>query len=235
MIFSGILADSKNPAADLRALGLDPQLAKYAGTGAWTPGHLLSPDGRVRRPAAREYVHRAALLSVAAGAHVAAAARCCCHESRSCGATGTAISSRPRDCLPHAQSRAFTRVERPFTNTSYRAVNKWIVFALAGWPLFAVWRWVRERDTARPPPLGTAGAAAHLLPGGIVQRGVRRRLRRDQAYVPVQPLAGCVPALCGGADLQVCAGSPEPALSRPVGYHYKHAARSPFCPTHAGA
>ena len=36
MVFSGILADSKNPAADLRALGLDPQLAKYAGTGAWS-------------------------------------------------------------------------------------------------------------------------------------------------------------------------------------------------------
>src|SRR5580700_8595103 len=37
MIFSGILAESKNPAADLRALGLDPQLAKYSGTGAWSP------------------------------------------------------------------------------------------------------------------------------------------------------------------------------------------------------
>ena len=29
--------NSKNPEADLRALGLDPQLAKYSGTGAWTP------------------------------------------------------------------------------------------------------------------------------------------------------------------------------------------------------
>src|ERR1039458_316562 len=38
VVFSGILADSKNPEADLRALGLDPQLARYSGTGAWTPG-----------------------------------------------------------------------------------------------------------------------------------------------------------------------------------------------------
>jgi hypothetical protein len=28
-------------------------------------------------------------------------------------------------------------------------VNKWLVFALAGWPLLAVWRWVRTRDIAR--------------------------------------------------------------------------------------
>jgi hypothetical protein len=28
----------EDPEADLRALGLDPQLAKYAGTGAWSPG-----------------------------------------------------------------------------------------------------------------------------------------------------------------------------------------------------
>src|ERR1700677_1220276 len=37
-IFSVILADSKNPPADLQALGLDPRLSRYAGTGAWSPG-----------------------------------------------------------------------------------------------------------------------------------------------------------------------------------------------------
>jgi hypothetical protein len=38
MIFMAILPESKNPSADLRALGLDPQLAHFAGTGAWSPG-----------------------------------------------------------------------------------------------------------------------------------------------------------------------------------------------------
>jgi len=35
MVFMAILPESKNPAADLEALGLDPQLLDYSGTGAW--------------------------------------------------------------------------------------------------------------------------------------------------------------------------------------------------------
>lgn len=38
VVFFGILPGSSDPAADLRALGLDPAYAKYSGTLAWTEG-----------------------------------------------------------------------------------------------------------------------------------------------------------------------------------------------------
>ncbi len=38
MLFTVILGESKNPAADLKTLGLNPELAEFAGTGAWSPG-----------------------------------------------------------------------------------------------------------------------------------------------------------------------------------------------------
>ena len=37
-LFLAVLPESKNPSADLQALGLDPQLVKYTGTGSWSPG-----------------------------------------------------------------------------------------------------------------------------------------------------------------------------------------------------
>ncbi len=36
LVFMSILPESKNPAADLAALGLDPQLQDYSGSGAWS-------------------------------------------------------------------------------------------------------------------------------------------------------------------------------------------------------
>jgi hypothetical protein len=38
MLFTAILGESKDPAADLKALGLHPELARFAGSGAWSPG-----------------------------------------------------------------------------------------------------------------------------------------------------------------------------------------------------
>jgi hypothetical protein len=38
MIFMAILPESKSPSTDLEALGLDPELARYSGTGAWSAG-----------------------------------------------------------------------------------------------------------------------------------------------------------------------------------------------------
>src|SRR6266404_2961572 len=43
MVFLAILPESRNPAADLEALGLDPQLQRYSGTGAWSAGSAF-PD-----------------------------------------------------------------------------------------------------------------------------------------------------------------------------------------------
>lgn len=38
VVFLSILPESKNPAADLQSLGVDSGLAKFSGTGAWSPG-----------------------------------------------------------------------------------------------------------------------------------------------------------------------------------------------------
>jgi hypothetical protein len=38
MVFSAILPESKTPQSDLRALGLNPDYARYSGTLAWSPG-----------------------------------------------------------------------------------------------------------------------------------------------------------------------------------------------------
>lgn len=37
-MFLAILPESRNPSADLNALGVQPDLVKYSGTGAWSPG-----------------------------------------------------------------------------------------------------------------------------------------------------------------------------------------------------
>jgi hypothetical protein len=49
---------------------------------------------------------------------------------------------------PSAQSRAFT-VWSGFHEHVLPAVSKWIVFALAAWPVLAAWQWLRDRDPAR--------------------------------------------------------------------------------------
>jgi hypothetical protein len=147
VIFSGILGDSKNPEADLRALGLDPQLAKYAGTGAWTSGTdfpQMAASGVLARvntfTVLRFYLLRPArmwrrlhgLLPVIT------------FMRRTWYGNFEPAAGLP----PAAQSRAFT-LWSGFHEHVLPFVNKWIVFALAGWPLFAAWRWFRQRDVAR--------------------------------------------------------------------------------------
>ena len=147
MVFSGILAESKNPEADLRALGLDPQLAKYSGTGAWSSGTYfpeMAASGVLRGvntfTVLRFYLLRPARM-----------------WRRLHGLLpkitflrwGGYGNFEPSAGLPPgAQSRAFT-LWSGFHEHVLPSVNKWIVFALAGWPLLAAWRWVRGRDIVR--------------------------------------------------------------------------------------
>jgi hypothetical protein len=49
---------------------------------------------------------------------------------------------------PATLSRAFN-LWSGFHERVLPVFNKWIVFALTGWPLLAAWRWVREPDTLR--------------------------------------------------------------------------------------
>jgi hypothetical protein len=147
VVFSGILVDSKNPEADLRALGLDPQLARYAGTGAWTPGTdfpEMAASGVLARvntfSVLRFYLLRPArmwrrlhgLLPVIT-----------CFRRNWYG------NFEPSAGLPPAaQSRAFT-IWSGFHEQLLPHISKWIVFALASWPLLAAWRWFRTQDAAR--------------------------------------------------------------------------------------
>jgi hypothetical protein len=147
VIFSGILPESKNPEADLRALGLDPQLAKYSGTGAWTPGTYfqeMAASGVLRQvntfTVLRFYLLRPARM-----------------WSRLHGLLPQ-ITFLRRDWYgnfepsaglpPAAQSHAFT-LWSGFHERVLPYVNRWIVFALAVWPLLAAWRWIRARDILR--------------------------------------------------------------------------------------
>jgi hypothetical protein len=147
VIFSGILPESKNPEADLRALGLDPQLAKYSGTGAWTPGTdfpEMAASGVLRRvntfAVLRFYLLRPARMW------------------RRLHGLLPIITFLRRDWYgnfepsaglpPAAQSHAFT-LWSGFHERVLPYVNRWIVFALAAWPLLAAWRWIRGRDILR--------------------------------------------------------------------------------------
>jgi len=144
VVFAGILPDSKNPEADLRALGLDPRLAKYAQTGAWTPGTYypeMAASGALKRvntfTVLRFYLLRPARM-----------------WRRLHGLLPTITFLRrtwygnfePSAGLPPAaQSRAFT-LWSGFHERVLPYANKWIVLALAVWPPLAAWRWVRTRD-----------------------------------------------------------------------------------------
>ena len=147
VIFSGILPESKTPEADLRALGLDPQLAKYSGTGAWTPGTdfpEMAASGVLRRvntfAVLRFYLLRPARMW------------------RRLHGLLPIITFLRRDWYgnfepsaglpPAAQSHAFT-LWSGFHERVLPYVNRWIVFALAAWPLLAAWRWIRGRDILR--------------------------------------------------------------------------------------
>ncbi len=81
MIFMAVLPESKDPASDLKSLGLDPKYVRYSGTLAWSPntgvadGYLVNAiqaavtpitvvEFYVRRPS-RMWTHIRSVLSVA--------------------------------------------------------------------------------------------------------------------------------------------------------------------------
>lgn len=145
MVFAGVLPDSKDPAADLRALGLDPQLAKYSGSGAWSPGTdfpALAESGVLRKvntfTILRFYLLRPARL-----------------WRRLHGVLPRITFLRPpygnfepsAGLAPEAKSRAFN-LWSGFHEHVLPACNKWIVFALAGWLLGAAWVRIREPGEA---------------------------------------------------------------------------------------
>jgi len=147
MIFSGILPETKNPAADLVALGLDPQLARYAGSGAWTQNTdfpALAESGVLENKVTtftilRFYVLRPARLW------------------RRLHGVFPVITSLEPPYGNFEESTGFppvtlTRGFRLWSNFHAHVLafsSKWIVFALAVWPAGAVWLWIRNKDAAR--------------------------------------------------------------------------------------
>jgi hypothetical protein len=147
MVFSGILGDSKDPAADLRALGLDPQLARYAGTGAWSAGTYF-PEMAASRVLERVNTFTVLRFYLLRPARMWRRLHGLLPQITFLR-RGTYGNFEPSAGLPPgAQSRAFT-LWSGFHEHVLPPVNKWIVFGLVSWPLMAIWRWLQNRDLVR--------------------------------------------------------------------------------------
>ena len=147
VIFSGILPESKNPQADLRALGLDPQLAKYTGTGAWTPGtyfNEMAASGVLARvntfTVLRFYLLRPARMWRRLHGLLP--------QITFLRRTWYGNFEPSAGLPPAAQSHAFT-LWSGLHERVLPHVSKWIVFALAGWLPLLGRRWIRERNILR--------------------------------------------------------------------------------------
>lgn len=143
MIFSGILGDSKSPASDLEALGLNPGLAKYAGTGAWSAGtHYpeMAASGEMRSVSTftivRFYLARPARLWRRLHQRLPMIT-----FLRYWYGNFEPSAGYP----PATLSQAFNLWSAIHEHV-LPIFNKWIVLALAGWPFVAAWRWKRARD-----------------------------------------------------------------------------------------
>jgi len=147
MVFSGILADSKDTHADLRALGLDPQLSKYAGTGAWSPGTYY-PEMAASGVLARVNTFTVLRFYLARPARMWRRLHGLLPQITFLRWTGYGNFEPSAGLPPAAQSRAFT-MWSGFHEHVLPPVSKWIVMALAAWPLLAAWRWLRGRDILR--------------------------------------------------------------------------------------
>jgi hypothetical protein len=145
MIFNGILPESKDPAADLRALGLDPQLARYSGTGAWSPVTdfpALASSGVLTRKVTTFAILRFYLLRPA---RLWRRLHGVLPRITLLRTSGYGNFEPSAGLPPAALSRAFT-LWSGFHEHIMRFVSKWIVFGLAAWPLFSVWIWLRRPD-----------------------------------------------------------------------------------------
>ncbi len=148
MVFSAILVESKDPRADLRVLGLDPDLARYAGTGAWTAGTVfpkLAASGVLGANVTiftveRFYLRRPARL----WRHLKAALPKITFVRPEWYGNFEPSAGVP----PAALSQRFN-LWSGFHEHVLPRFSKWIVLALAAWPPVALWIWIRERNQVR--------------------------------------------------------------------------------------
>ena len=141
-MFLAILPESRNPAADLKSLGLESELIKYSGTGAWSPGsgyEQMVESGLIGK--------RITHLSIA-GFYFEHPARIWRHAKT---LLPIAFSLRPEWCGnfersagrgPGARSTAFT-LWSGFHEQVLRRAGKLILILLCVSPLIAATAWIR--------------------------------------------------------------------------------------------
>jgi hypothetical protein len=141
-MFLAILPESRNPPSDLKAFGLEPALAKYSGTGAWSPGsafHDMVESGLLGKQIthaaivrfylqhpARIWRHAKTLLPIAFSLRP----EWCGNFERTAG--------RP----PGARSAAFT-LWSGFHEQVLRRIGKLILILLCLSPAIAATAWIR--------------------------------------------------------------------------------------------
>jgi hypothetical protein len=148
-IFLAILPESRNPSADLEALGLETGLAKYSGTGAWSPGsafHDMVESGVI----GNQITHRAI-----ARFYLQHPARVWRHVKT---LLPIAFSLRPEWCgnfertagrPPGARSTAFT-LGSGFHEHVLRRIGKLIFILLCLSPAIAAAAWILFPAPRRP-------------------------------------------------------------------------------------
>ena len=147
-MFLAILPESGNPSADLQAFSLEPSLAKYSGTGAWSPGsafHDMVASGVVGNQITHAAIARFYLQ----------------HPARIWRHSKTllpiAFSLRPEWCgnfertagrPPGARSTAFTLWSGLHEHV-LRRISKLILILLCLSPAIALLAWIRSPDQRR--------------------------------------------------------------------------------------
>lgn len=141
-IFLAILPESRNPTADLKNLGLDSNLLKYSGTGAWSPGsgfHEMVASGLVGNKINHSRIARFYFL----------------HPDRIWRHAGelipVAFFLRPEWCgnfersagfAPGARSTAFN-LWSSFHERYFKRVGRLILIWLLAAPVAAAFAWIR--------------------------------------------------------------------------------------------
>jgi hypothetical protein len=140
-LFLAVLPESKNPAADLKALGLDAQLVKYSGTGAWSPGsgfHEMVASGLIGSKITHAAIGRFYLLHPA---------RIWRHAK---ALMPVAFSLRPEWCgnfertagYPPGTRSATYNLWSSFHEVHLRRFGKFIVILLLMSPMIAAVAWI---------------------------------------------------------------------------------------------
>lgn len=147
MIFMAVLPESKNPAGDLETLGLDPRLARFTGTGAWSAGthfYELAVEGTLRRVNTFTVLRFYLLRPTRMWRHVKAVL------PRITFMRGEWYGNfEPSSGMaPAALSRAFN-LWSGFHEHGLPHFGKMIVLALCVWPFERLWKWLHAAGTAR--------------------------------------------------------------------------------------